>query len=121
MDNGFDIFIDRISENQRSIVYFLHEQFMAYPAVQYKTRFKIPFYYYNSWLCYLNSIKNDKIELCFINGQIMADPPGIMETRGRKKISGIMLTDVDTIPLEGIMELFSEAIFVDKENKKRKK
>ena len=51
----------------------------------------------------------------------MADPSGIMETRGRKKISGIMLTDVDTIPLDGIMELFSEAIFVDKENKKRKK
>ncbi len=117
MDNGFDIFVDRISENQREITYFLHDQFMSYPGVQCKIRFKIPFYYYRSWLCYLNPFKGDKIELCYIHGRIVTDSSGILDAKGRKKISGVMITDIKSIPLEAVHEIFSESIIIDKELK----
>ena len=114
MNPSFDIFIDRITDNQRNIVYYLHDQFISYPGIHYKTRFKIPFYYYHSWVCYLNPVKKEKIELCFINGQELTDVSGILDNRNRKMVSGVMLDNVNTIPLNAIMELYAEAIVIDR-------
>jgi hypothetical protein len=92
---------------------------MSFPAVQCKIRFKIPFYYYRSWLCYLNPVKGDKIELCFIHGKIVTDSSGILDDKGRKKISGIVIPDIASIPLEAVLEIFSESIIIDKKLKKK--
>ena len=113
-----DAFLERVSDSQEEMVMFLHEQFLQFPGVSSKIRFKIPFYYYNSWVCYLNPVKPNKIELVFIHGNELSNEQGLLDPRGRKMVAGIMLENLRTIPLDSIMEIFSEAIMLDEEKKK---
>lgn len=117
---GLDDFLERIEESQKQIVLFLHDQFLNYPEISSKIRFKIPFYYYSSWVCYLNPVKPDKIELVFINGKELSNSQGLLVDRGRKKVAGIMLDNINSIPLEAIHEIFSEALILEEEIKKNK-
>lgn len=114
----FDYFIDIISDNQREIILYLDALFLSYPEVSKKMRYKLPFYYYNSWVCYLNTVKGDRVELCFINGQKLSNNQGLLDTRGRKMIAGIMLDHQKTIPNEAVLEIFGEAIILDELNAK---
>jgi hypothetical protein len=38
-----------------------------------KIRFGIPFYFGRSWICYLNPIKNHKVELAFVRGNELSN------------------------------------------------
>jgi len=116
-----DLYAENLSDNQKEILYFLHDKFMEFPGIAGKVRFKIPFYYQNSWVCYLNPVKGDKIELCFIHGQKLSNEHGLLENRNRKMVSGIMLTDIQSIPIEAVMNTFSEAILIDEDIRKAKK
>ena len=116
--SAFDLFIERITENQRRIVFILNDLFVEYPHVVMKVRFKIPFYYLHSWVCYLNPVKPDKIELVFINGKKLSNVQGLLDDRGRKMVAGIMIDDPEHIPLENIQDIFAEALILDEEKKK---
>ncbi len=117
--SAYDLFVDRISEEQRQIVFVLHDFFMDYPQVQMKVRHRIPFFYLYSWVCYLNPVKPNGIELAFINGKKLSNSQGLLDDRGRKMVAGIIMNDPQTIPLESIGEIFAEALMLDKELKKR--
>jgi hypothetical protein len=115
-------FLERISDNQKSLYLFWHQQFLEYPGVVSKIRYRIPFYYYRSWLCYINPQKaNDGIELVFIQGNMMQDDSGCLQSRGRKMVAGIMLSSLDEDLTETIHELFAQAIIIDSEKAERKK
>ncbi len=49
--------------NQQEIMLHLHELLTSYPEVSGKIRYKIPFYYRKSWICYLNPTKYGSVEL----------------------------------------------------------
>ena len=115
--SAFDLFIDRITENQRRIVFVLHDFFLDYPHVQMKIRFKIPFYFLHSWVCYLNPVKPDKVELVFLYGKSLSNAQGLLDDRGRKMVSGIMIDNPESIPLESIQEIFAEALMLDEQKK----
>lgn len=119
--DALDLFTENLSDNQKEICYFLHDKFMEFPGIAGKIRFRIPFYYHNSWVCYLNPVKGNKIELCFIHGQKLSNEHGLLEYRNRKMVSGIMLTDIQSLPIEAIMDTYSEALLIDEENRKAKK
>lgn len=116
---SYMLFLDGITENQRSIISFLDDQFLGFPNVDRKIRFRIPFYDYQSWVCYLRPKKNDTVELCFIWGKLLSNHHGLLQDRGRKQVSGIYLDNLETIPLESILESFAEAIVLDEEIKKK--
>ena len=121
MNNGLDLFAEELTESQRQILYFLHDEFVAIPNIECKIKFNVPFFYYHSWVCYITSKKKDELELCFINGQELTDVSDILEKRNRKMVSGIMLYKLENIPIQSIMELFQEAIILDQNKFKRKK
>ena len=121
MNNGLDLFAEGLAENQRRILYFLHDEFIAFPNIECKIKFNVPFYYHHSWVCYITSKKKDKLELCFINGQELTDVYDILEKRNRKMVSGIMLSQLEDTPIQEIMELYQEAIILDKNKFKSKK
>jgi hypothetical protein len=121
MNNGLDLFAEDLTENQRHILYFLHDEFIAIPNIECKIKFNVPFFYHHSWVCYITSKKKKKLELCFINGQELTDVYGILEKRNRKMVSGIMLSRLEDIPIQAIMELFQEAIILDQNKFKSKK
>lgn len=107
----FDYFIDTLSDNQKSIVLFLHDIFLKYPQIESKIRFKIPFYFHTSWICYLNPLKGDKIELCFLDGKMLSNEQGLLDAKGRKRVAGITINDLGSMPLDAIHDIFTEAIY----------
>lgn len=116
-----DIFTEDLEPNQQEIIHFLNDQFLQFPGISFKIRFKIPFYYYRTWVCYLNPRKHDKVELVFINGQELSNHHGLLEKRARKKVSGILIDSLESLPIDSIMESFSEALILEEENFKTKK
>ena len=116
MDNqAVERFIAEKAGNQAKILQFLHDQLMAFPEMEAKLRYKIPFFYRKSWICYLNPIKKDGVELVFIRGNELSNEQGILEEKGRKQVRGIELYSVSDIPLNQLLEVVQEALILDEE------
>jgi len=78
-----------------------------------KIKFKIPFYYGRSWICYLNPQKNGNIEFAFIRGNELSNVQGMLDSKGRKQIRGIEIEKVSAIPMKLMNEIVQEAILLD--------
>ncbi|MEM6630016.1 MAG: DUF1801 domain-containing protein [Bacteroidota bacterium] len=100
---------------QRDILLFLHQHLLTYPPLTPKIRYKIPFYYGKTWVCYLNPIKKEQIELVFVRGNELSNDQRILESRGRKQVKGLICSSVDSIPLEALIETITEALILDKD------
>ncbi len=106
-------FIYQFDKNQREVMLHLHNLLTLDLSFTAKIRFKIPFYYGRSWICYLNPIKNEGIELAFLRGCELSNTQGLLESKGRKQVSGIELNSILDAPLEAILEVIHEAIMLD--------
>lgn len=91
----------------------LYTLFMAVPGMECKMRFKIPFFYRRKWIAYMNPQKKGGIELVFIKGQLMGDAHGLLETRGRKMVSGVIIEKWTRNLEEPVNELLQEALILD--------
>ena len=78
-------YIDSRPENQRAIMTSLDQLILEYPKVISKLRYKIPFYYQKSWICYLNPIRDQGVELVFIRANELSNEQGILDAKGRKQ------------------------------------
>ena len=99
--------------NEQEVLLYFNELLMAFPTVTCKIRYKIPFYYQNTWVCYLNPVKPSKIALCFLRGYEMSNEQGLLESKGRKQVSSVDFSSLDEIPKEAIREVINEALFLD--------
>lgn len=79
-----------------------------------KIRFKIPFYYQKSWICYLNPRKDGQIELAFLRGNELSDVQQLLSFNGRKQIAGIPFNKMADIPADKVLEIIHEALLLDK-------
>jgi len=119
-------FIDRYEGNQQELLQHLHNLLVSFPDIEPKLRYKIPFYYRKSWVCYLNPIKKQGVELCFTRGNELSNEQGLLEARDRKQIRGIIFENVADIPTETLMLVLQEAFLLDEtvpyksKNRKRK-
>jgi len=108
--------LDMIMEqepHQKAIMEYLHELMCSYPEVTSKIRYRIPFYYKKSWICYLNPIKKEGVELAFIRGNELSNEQGLLDARGRKQVAGVIFTKLSDIPQEVLCEVIEEAIILD--------
>ena len=69
-------FIYNLEGAQKLIAEHLHNLITSYPEVVYKIRYRIPFYYRKSWICYVNPIKNGGIELAFVRANELSNENG---------------------------------------------
>jgi len=106
-------FILQFEGDQREVMLYLHHWLTADFNLTDKIRFKIPFYYGRSWICYLNPLKNENVEFAFIRGNELSNAQGLLDHKGRKQISGIELQQVSTIPFKPLNEIVQEAILLD--------
>ncbi|MFN8865371.1 MAG: DUF1801 domain-containing protein [Flavobacteriales bacterium] len=106
-------FIYSTEGSQREILLQLHELLSSDLELTDKIRFKIPFYYRKSWICYLNPIKGNGIELAFLRGNELSNTHGLLEARGRKQVAGIALYNTADMPMREITEIIHEAILLD--------
>lgn len=118
-------YIEEQDAPTRKIMRYLHEFFMGIPEVTCEIRYKIPFYYRISWICYLNPQKKGGVEWVLIRGNELSNAQGILEARDRKQVMGIIFHHVSEIEEDLIREIFMEALILDEltpyENKRKKK
>ncbi|MCI5056828.1 MAG: DUF1801 domain-containing protein [Flavobacteriales bacterium] len=113
MLNPVASFILKHQNPQKEIMLFLHDYFLSKEGVTTRISYKIPFYYGNKWLCYLNPLKNGSVDLCFCRGYKLSNKEELLNMKGRKYISSLNLTDFESIPFEGIASIFEEAMMLD--------
>ena len=99
--------------DQQEVLLYFHDVLTSFPAVTTKIRYKIPFYYQNTWVCYLNPVKPDKIAICFLRGYEMSNEQGLLESKGRKQVLSAEFASVDEIPKKLMNEIINEALFLD--------
>ncbi|MEO1515721.1 MAG: DUF1801 domain-containing protein [Bacteroidota bacterium] len=100
---------------QREILHYLHELLEGQLDLTPKIRYKIPFYYRKTWICYLNPIKNDGIELAFLRGYQLSNDQGLLSAKGRKQVMGLEIYELEGLPLDSLLEVLQEAILLDEE------
>ncbi len=111
--NEVEEYIYGFEGDAHAVMKFLHELMMDQPGIRSRISFKLPFYYRKNWICYMNPLKKGGIEFVFTRGKELSNARGILESRGRKEVSGIRLKTLDDIPLESLREVIQEAILLD--------
>ncbi|MEQ8906344.1 DUF1801 domain-containing protein [Ekhidna sp.] len=106
-------FISGLDGQQKAIVSYLHQRLAEHHGLVQHIKYEIPMYYRKSWVCYLNPIKNEGIELAFLNGHKLSNDQGILDRKKRKMVAGIDLYHVSKIPERQIDEIVQEAIILD--------
>ena len=106
-------FIYQFEGSQHEVMLHFHNLLTMDLNLTEKIRFKIPFYYGKSWICYLNPTKSGKIEFAFVRGNELSNYQGILDNKGRKQVYSIEFEGVSEIPNEQINEIIQEAILLD--------
>jgi hypothetical protein len=106
-------FIYNYDGSQREIMLYIHKLLSGELNLTDKLRFKIPFYYRKSWICYLNPGKNNCIEFAFVRGNELSNSQGLLDNKGRKQVWSIELTKPSEMPLKELSEIIQEAILLD--------
>ncbi|MEL6593493.1 MAG: DUF1801 domain-containing protein [Bacteroidota bacterium] len=106
-------FIERQDKDRRDLLRYFHHLFAEEMELEAKIRYKVPFYFRHSWICYLNPVKPEGIELVMLRGNELSNAQGLLEARGRKQVSGIIFTNVSEIQTDLIREILHEAIILD--------
>ncbi len=117
MNPNIENFLYSKSGQQRAILLYLHQILAEELALGAKIRYKIPFYYHHSWICYLNPIKADGIELAFLQGKYLSNAQGLIDMKDRKQVGGISIYKVEDIHRDTLYEIIQEALIIDEEMK----
>ncbi len=96
----------------REVLLYLDELLMGYGLIQ-KIRYKVPFYYQKSWVCYLNPLKKTGVELAFIRGNELSNTQGLLEFNKRKQVAGISIVSLQDIQEQPLREIITEALTLD--------
>tara|TARA_R110001599_G_scaffold280864_2_gene482308 strand:- start:4072 stop:4449 length:378 start_codon:yes stop_codon:yes gene_type:complete len=111
--NKVEDYIYSFEGGQLEVLLYFHDLLTSFQTVTSKIRFKIPFYYQNTWVCYLNPVKPNKIAICFLRGYEMSNEQDILESKGRKQVLSAEFASVDEIPKKLMSEIINEALFLD--------
>jgi len=118
-------YIYQLEGQQKEIMSFLHDLLTIEYGLEAKIRYRIPFYYGKTWICYLNTRKNDRVDFAIVRGREISNSNGLLESRDRKMILSAEFSSVKEIPLDLLREVLEEAIFLDETKpytfKKKKK
>ncbi len=106
-------YIYQFDGNQREVLLYFHHLLTSELNLTEKIRYKIPFYYGKSWICYLNPAKDGKVEYAFVRGNELSNAQGLLDSKGRKQVYSIEFEKVSDIPHSTIQEVIQEAILLD--------
>ena len=98
---------------QGEVLQYLLDLLLTFPDMTTKIRYRIPFFYRKSWICYLNPTKNGKVELAFTRGNELSNANGLLDAKGRSQVMGVEFSKVSDIPEEALVEVIQEAIMLD--------
>lgn len=108
-----EAFILDFSDGQGEVLQLIHDLMMSFPEMQSKIRYKIPFFYRKSWICYTNPTKDGRIELCFLRANEMSNEQGLLDFKKRTQVAGVTYGSVKEINQEVLWQVIQEAILLD--------
>ncbi len=91
----------------------LHHWIISFPGLEPKIRYKVPFYYKHSWICYMNPLKPEGVELVFLRGIELVDDLNLLDAKDRKQVKGISFFSPEEIDFELLRVIMLEAIILD--------
>ena len=106
-------FIYQYDGAQRELMLFLHQLLTDDFNLIAKLRYKIPFYYRKSWICYLNPTKKGTVEFTFVRGNELSNEQGWLDHKGRKQVYSVELGKISDIPQQTLYEVLQEAVLLD--------
>jgi len=128
--NTVEDFINQYEGEQQALLKYFHDYLYNRTGLIPKIKYKIPFYYNKSWICYLNPIRKTKtqsegIELAFTRGNELSNNQDILQSKGRKQVMSVTFNHIKEIPFKVIEEIIQEAILLDEQipyaSKRKKK
>jgi hypothetical protein len=117
-------FFEKYQGATYAILHHLHALITSLPGVEGRLTYNLPFYYRNTWICYLAPQKDGSVEVGFTRGNELSNEQGLLDARGRKLVWSVVFRHVSEIPEETLLEVLQEALLVDefhRQNKKKKK
>jgi hypothetical protein len=105
--------ITPLTENQKSIVDYIYNELVVYSGVECKIKFKLPFFYKNTWVAYLNPIKKDGIEFCIVRAKEIPSIGEFVNYKNRTMIAGISYYSIKEIDFNILHFVFQEAYQLD--------
>jgi hypothetical protein len=106
-------YIESQPEYTKQIMMYFHDELMKIPGIEAKIRYKIPFYYRKSWICYLNPVKSGGVEFAFPRGNELSNSHGLLQSKGRKQVRSITYKSFEDINHDIIFEIINEALILD--------
>jgi len=106
-------FTENLNEEQKAIVMSLHALIIENPGIQLKKKFKLPFYYRKTWICYFFMMKDGRVEWAFTRGNELSNEDGFLSSRGRKQVMSKEFGKVSEIDFSKARALIQEAILLD--------
>lgn len=117
-------YISTLDAPQKEIMTVLDQMILINDRMSSKIRFRIPFYYQKSWVCYLNPIKKGGVELCFLRANELSNDNKLLDFKDRKQVAGISYYATEEIDQPALNQILQEALILDETVKyasKRKK
>lgn len=112
--NEVEEFIYQKEAEQKELLLFLHNFLVSEFHLLAKIRFKIPFYYKNNWVIYLNPLKNNNIDFCVLRANEQETPHEPLNFKSRKQVASIELDPKMDLKLEIIKSIIQDALEIDK-------
>src|SRR5210317_2137212 len=112
MDNVTE-FIYKHEGVQRELMINLHSFMMNLPEIRCKISYHLPFYYRQSWICYLNPLKDGRVEFAFTWGNELSNESGLLESKGRKQVYSVTISSIKDVGSEELNQVIQEAILLD--------
>ncbi|MFN0015236.1 MAG: DUF1801 domain-containing protein [Saprospiraceae bacterium] len=116
MDACLD-YIESLEGEQRRIMLALHHFITGFPQVTCGIRYRVPFFFRKSGVCYLNPLKNGAVELCFIRANELSNEQHLLDFKDRSQVAGVTYRFVADIREEALAEVVHEALVLDEEVK----
>lgn len=110
-------FILQCQEPTQSILMHLHSMLTQEFGLEDKIRFKIPFYFQKSWICYLNPIKKGGVEICFLRANEFQYSLAHLDFKDRVQVAGISYTSLNEVDMDILRIPLIEAIELDYHSK----
>ena len=108
-----ETFIYQYEGEQRKIMLHLHHMLTEEFNLTAKIRYRIPFYYQKSWICYLNPTKNSQIDFAFTRGNELSNAQGLLTFGDRKQVASVLFDCLENIPFDTLKEVLQEATLLD--------
>ena len=97
------------------IIEYFHHLFTDQYELDASMKYGVPFYTLKSWICYLNPIKGNAVELAFTRGIELINHEELLNFKGRKQVGGFDIHDLNQKQIEQIEMVLQDAIILDME------